>query len=137
MAWFCTVRADWSVLLVLLALTAAVIVGFVAVRDIFYLISPLRSRTSEFACTVRHAFYNYFILYVLLALVSTVILEAVGASAAVGRVVLTVEAALAYLIDITRTAQILSSRYGVFPTILYLCALELLPLGILILTCTR
>lgn len=120
-----------------LALTAAVIVGFVAVRDIFYLISPLRSRTSEFACTVRHAFYNYFILYVLLALVSTVILEAFGASAAVGRVVLTVEAALAYLIDITRTAQILSSRYGVFPTILYLCALELLPLGILILTCTR
>lgn len=120
-----------------LALTAAVIVGFVAVRDIFYLISPLRSRTSEFACTVRHAFYNYFILYVLLALVSTVILEAFGASAAVGRVVLTVEATLAYLIDITRTAQILSSRYGVFPTILYLCALELLPLGILILTCTR
>lgn len=120
-----------------LALTAAVMVGFVLVRDLLYLLTPLRSRASEFACTVRHAFYNYFILYVLLALVSTVVLEAFGAPAAVGRVVLTVEAALAYLIDITRTAQILSSRYGVFPTILYLCALELLPLGILILTCTR
>lgn len=120
-----------------LALTAAVLVGFVAVRDVFYLISPLRSRTSEFACTVRHALYNYFILYVLLALVSSVILEAFGASAAVGRMVLAVEGALAYLIDITRTGQILSSRYGLFPTILYLCALELLPLGILILTCTR
>ena len=120
-----------------LALTAAIIVGFVFIRDIFYLISPLRSRTSEFACTVRHAIYNYFILYVLLALVSTVLLEAFGAPAAVGRVVLIVEAAVAYLIDITRTAQILSSRYGVFPTILNLCALELLPLGILILTCTR
>ena len=120
-----------------MALTAAMVVGFVFLRDILYLISPLRSRTAEFACTVRHAIYNYFIVYAVLAIVSTVLMEAFGVSAAAGRVVLTVEAHVVYLIDITRTAQILSSRYGVFLTILYLCALELLPMGFLILMCTR
>ena len=120
-----------------LAITAALIFGAVLLRRLLYLVSPLRSRTSEFACTVRHALYNYSILFCLLAVVSTVIMEAAGVSAAAGRVVLLVEAALLYLLDIMRTVQIFGSRYGVFPTILYLCALELLPMGILITTCTR
>lgn len=120
-----------------LALTAALIFGAVLLRRLLYLMSPLRSRTSEFACTVRHALYNYSILFCVLAVLSTVIMEAARVPAAAGRVVLTVEAAILYLLDIMRTVQILGSRYGVFRTILYLCALELLPLGILIMTCTR
>lgn len=120
-----------------LALTAALIFGAVFLRRLLYLMSPLRSRTSEFACTVRHALYNYSILFCVLAVLSTVIMEAARVPAAAGRVVLTVEAAVLYLLDIMRTVQILGSRYGVFRTILYLCALELLPMGILIMTCTR
>ena len=120
-----------------LALTAALLFGAVLLRRLLYLMSPLRSRTSEFACTVRHALYNYSILFCVLAVLSTVIMEAARVPAAAGRVVLTVEAAILYLLDIMRTVQILGSRYGVFRTILYLCALELLPMGILIMTCTR
>ena len=120
-----------------LAITAAFVFGFALLRRIFYLVSPLRSRTSEFACAVRHTFFNYFILYTVLVLVGAVFLEAFRAPAAVGRGVLLVSGALVYLLDISRTAQILSSRYGLLRTILYLCALELLPAGILILTCTQ
>lgn len=120
-----------------LALTAALVFGAVLLRRLLYLLSSLRSRTSEFASTVRHALYNYSIIFCVLAVVSTVIMEAARVPAAAGRMVLLIEAAIMYLIDIMRTVQILGSRYGVFRTILYLCALELLPMGILITTCTR
>ena len=120
-----------------LGITAAIIIGFALLRGLFYLISPLRSRSSEFACTVRHTFFNFFILYAFLAVLSAILMAAVGIGARAARVVLIAEAAVVYLVDIVRTTQILSSKYGVFATILYLCALEFLPAGILIATCTR
>ncbi|MBO4566775.1 MAG: DUF4271 domain-containing protein [Bacteroidales bacterium] len=120
-----------------LLLTAAIVTGFFVIRGLFYLVSPLRSRTAEFACTVRHTFFNYFILFALLAVVTAVLMAALGAGVRAARVVLIVEASAFYLFNILRTSQILSSRYGVFATFLYLCALEFLPAGILIVTCTR
>jgi len=120
-----------------LLLTMAIFAGFVVLRGLFYLISPLRSRTAEFACTVRHTFFNYFILFALLAVLTSVLMAAFGVGVRAGRIVLIAEAAVVYLFDILRTSQILSSRYGVFATFLYLCALEFLPAGILIVTCTR
>ena len=53
------------------------------------------------------------------------------------RAILWTEVALAGFLSLLRTGQILRSRYGVFATILYLCALEILPVGLLILTCTK
>ena len=120
-----------------LGITMAIFAGFVLLRGLFYLISPLRSRSYEYACAVRHTFFNFFILYSFLAVLSAILLFAFGAGAGAVRVVLIVEAAAVYLVDILRTTQILSSKYGVFATILYLCALEFLPAGILIVTCTR
>ena len=120
-----------------LAFTAAVMAGAVLLRGLLYLISPLRSRTAEFPCTVRHSFYNYFILFALLAVITAVLLAAFGAGAQATRIVILAEAAASYLFFILQETQILSSRYGVFATILYLCALEFLPAGILIVTCTR
>ena len=120
-----------------LLITAAIMVGAVLLRGLLYLISPLRSRTAEYPCTVRHTFFNYFILFALLAVVTAVLMAAFGVGVRAARVVLLAEAAAFYLFDILRTSQILSSRYGVFATFLYLCALEFLPAGILIATCTR
>ncbi len=120
-----------------LALTAAVLAGFVLLREFFYMLSPLRSRSAEYSCTVRNAFYNYFILFALAAFASVLLMEAFRLPQTTVKVVLLIEAGIFYLLDISRTAQIFSSRYGLFPTILYLCALELLPTGILIFTCTR
>ena len=120
-----------------LAITVAIFAGAILLRGLLYLISPLRSRTAEFACTVRHTFFNYFILFALLAVITAVLLTAIGVGAKAVRVVLIVESAAVYLFNILRTTQILSSRYGVFATFLYLCALEFLPAGILIVMCTR
>ena len=131
-SWMAAIPAQWH-----LAVTTGLLFGFVLLRSFLYLLTPLRSSSSEFSSSVRHAFYNYTIIFVLLALLSTLVLVAARVPQGIVRVILTVEAAILYLLDIRRTAQILSSRYGVFPTILYLCALELLPAGILILTCTQ
>lgn len=120
-----------------LAVTAGLLAGTALLRRLFYLVSPFRSKTSEFACTVRHTFYNYFILFAALALLVCVALGAVRASDGAVRITLYVAAGLVYFLQLVRTGQILRSRYGLFATFLYLCALEILPIGILILTCTR
>lgn len=120
-----------------LAVTAGLLAGTALLRRLFYLVSPFRSKTSEFACTVRHTFYNYFILFAALALLVCVALGAVRASDGTVRITLYVAAGLVYFLQLVRTGQILRSRYGLFATFLYLCALEILPIGILILTCTR
>lgn len=131
-SWLVSVPPSWH-----LAATAAIIAGAILLRGLLYLVSPLRSRTQEFQCSVRHAFFNYFIIYALLAVVLAVLLAAFGVPPRAVRVVLIALAVPLYLLDIVRTAQILSSRYGLFVTILYLCALEILPAGILIVMCTR
>lgn len=120
-----------------LAVTAGLLLGTALLRRLFYLVSPFRSKTSEFACTVRHTFYNYFILFATLALLVCVALGAARASDGAVRITLYVAAGLVYFLQLLRTGQILRSRYGLFATFLYLCALEILPIGILILTCTR
>lgn len=120
-----------------LAVTAGILFGAALLRRLFYLISPFRSKTSEYACTVRHAFYNYFILFVVLALLVCIVLAAFGVPDGAVRVTLYSVAGAVWFLHMLRTGQILRSRYGLFATFLYLCALEILPVGILILMCTR
>ena len=120
-----------------LAVTAGLLFGAALLRRLLYLISPFRSKTAEYACTVRHVFYNYFILYVTLALMVTIVLGAVRMHDGAMRMTLYVTAGAVWFLHLWRTGQILRSRYGLFATISYLCALEILPVGILILMCTR
>ena len=119
-----------------LAVTIGIVFGALFVRWLFYLCTPLRSRTSEFAITLRNVIFNYLILLSVLMLVSSLIMMAVKAPPAAVRGVLLVECAVFFLLHLRRTSQILSSRYGSLATILYLCALEILPVGILIFVCT-
>ena len=131
-SWRTAIPQEWR-----LAVTAGLLFGAVVIRRLLYLVSRFRSRTSEFACTVRHTLYNYLILFSALAVLSALLLGACGVPEASVRVVLIVESAMAYVLHLIRTGQIFASRFSVFTTILYLCGLEILPLGILILTCIR
>ena len=45
-----------------LAVTIGIVFGALFVRWLFYLCTPLRSRTSEFAITLRNVIFNYLIL---------------------------------------------------------------------------
>ena len=119
-----------------LLFTFGIIMLALLLRWLFYLCTPLRSKTSEYASTLRHVIFNYLILLSVLMLASALLLMALKVPSAVVRGVLLVESALVFLLHLRRTSQILSSRYGSLATILYLCALEILPVGILIFGCT-
>ena len=123
---------EWGI-----AITAALLLGTALLRDIIVLVTPMRSSNSEFAGCVRHSVYNYFILMVSLALVSALLCEAFRVPDSAARTVILVEVVMFYLLHLLRYGQILRFRCGIFATFLYLCALEILPLGILVLTCTR
>ena len=131
-SWRALVPPMWRI-----AVTIGLMTAFALLRRLLYLISPFRSKTAEYACTVRHTFYNYFILFAVLMIVTGVLLGAFKVPDASVRAILLAEAAAVGLLSLLRTGQILRSRYGVFATILYLCALEILPVAALILTCTK
>ena len=120
-------RPEWQLLI-----ATGLLSGGVLLRRLAYLISRFRSRTSEYACTVRNALYNYFILLITVMLVTAVLMVAFRASDAAVRIVLLVETGIYYLVHLIRTGQIFASRCGSFTTFLYLCALEFLPTGFLL-----
>ena len=119
-----------------LPVTIALLAGTVALRRLLYLASKFRSLVSEFALTLRHTLYNYLILLVTLMIISGLLMIVLKVPDNVIRLVFYVESAVFFLIHIVSTGQIMRSRCGSLATILYLCALELLPFGILIFACT-
>ena len=119
-----------------LAFSAGQIGGYVVLRMLLYLLTKFRSKTSEYALCLRHSMYNYQIMLTVLMLTSVLFLLVFRAPDSVVSMVLHIEFGLFTLLYLVRYAQILASRCSIFITILYLCALEILPLGILAFVCT-
>ena len=120
-----------------IAVNAGLLLGMLILRRLIILLTPMRSRTSEFAASVRNCFFDYFILLVALMLISALLCAAFKLPDAFGRTLILVEIIVFYALHLIRCTQILGSRYNIFTTFLYLCALEILPVGILVFTCTR
>lgn len=123
-------RPEWQ-----LAFTALLVGGYVLLRRLLYMISKFRSRNNEYASCLRNSMYNYQILLSLSMLVSSLALSAFRVPSAAIRVVLLVLAALFAALYLIRSSQIFAFRCNSFATFLYLCALEILPLGILVFVC--
>lgn len=119
-----------------LAITAALLTGTVVLRRLIFIATKFRSLTSEYASTLRHTFFNYLILLASLVLVTALAAAALRLSDGTVRHILYAEGAVFYLIHLIRSMQILRYGCGILATFLYLCALEILPVGILIFTCT-
>lgn len=80
----------------------------------------------------RLAWVNYFILLVFIALITYGILLAFSIPAGTIRKVLLIETAAIYGLSFLRTADILKDNCSLLGTFLYLCALEIIPTGILV-----
>jgi hypothetical protein len=89
-------------------------------------------RNNDFYCLSRRTAYTYFILLVVLALLTTGILALFGCENAVIQKVLQVEIFTLYFAFLVRRAQILALFCNPLRTFLYLCALEILPSAALI-----
>ena len=119
-----------------LAVSAGLIVSYALLRRLAYLISKFRSQTSEYASTLRHSLYNYQILLTSLMVLSALLMTGFHVPEYILRCVLYAEIIGFAILYLYNTSQILASRCNIFTTILYLCALEILPLGILFFVCT-
>ncbi len=112
-----------------LSLVASMFLGFLLVRYLLYRAFFPRKRYDNYQLSYRSGF-TYFILLMLLVLVSAGILWLFNVNDLFMRNFIIAEAAAVYLIFLVRRAQILSLSCSVLTTFLYLCALELLPAGL-------
>ncbi len=81
-------------------------------------------------------FYSYFIIATIIMVATSGILGLGGVSAEITRMIMLYEILAVYLIFIVRKSQIFSHSCSVLTTILYLCALEILPTGLLVVSAT-
>ena len=75
---------------------------------------------------------TYFIFFMLLVLTSLGVLALAGVESAIIRYVIYAQAALVFLLTLQRCAQLLSLSCNRLRTFLYLCALEILPAALLV-----
>lgn len=107
------------------------LLSYVLLRQIVYLWVRPRQRKDIFRQAHRGA-YTYFIFLMLLVLISVGILELAGVENAILRYVLYAETGLVYILFLYRCSQILSLSCNRLRTFLYLCALEILPAALLV-----
>ena len=109
---------------------AGAFVGFLLLLYLLYRWLRPRRRYDEYQMAYRSG-YTFFILLMLLALVTVGVLYVVGADDLMVKRFLLVETGVVYLVYLLRKGQILSVSCKPLTTFLYLCALELLPAGLL------
>jgi len=118
---------EWPYLHIL-GFTAA----FFTLRFLLYLSLPKKAKSNDIAKAARHVIFNFSILLITVMVALTGIFLAVKLPHQIARICFVTVAGLLYLTSFMRVAQILSYRCGTFSTILYLCALEILPVSILV-----
>ena len=110
---------------------AGVFLGYLLLRFLLYLWLKPRRRSDDYQLAYR-AGYTFFILMMLLVLVTVGVLYLLQVNDLTIRIFILAESAFVYLIYLLRRGQILSLVCNPLATFLYLCALELLPTGLLV-----
>ena len=89
-------------------------------------------RKVEFYRLSRRQAYTFFILLTILSLALAGFLALFGCNDLLIRKVIIIETAVVYTLFVIRRAQILALSCNHFRTFLYLCALEVLPTSVLV-----
>ena len=111
----------------------AVFFCYVLLRTMLtWLFRPKRARKTY--VTAEKASYSFFITYTLFLLAAAAFLGVFDVAEATVRNVMLWISALIYALFMIRKIQIFSSSCSVFVAFLYLCALEMIPTGILVIS---
>lgn len=125
--FFQLVPQGFSVFLVILVLFV-----YWTVRHIVYVIFRSKKIPSEISDTIHRSPYNYFIVLVVILLLTVAVMAVFSCTDSVARIILLAEIAAVYLFALVRIIQFLRYNCNVFVTFLYLCALEFIPTGMLV-----
>lgn len=123
----CSPGQQWSALIVM-----ALLFVYLLLRKLISLVIRPRNIGGEKYNAFRHCLWNYFILLVLNLLFILAPIRLMGVPWDVSRWIFLSVTGLFYLVALFREAQILSSVCNGLRTILYLCALELVPAAVLV-----
>ena len=115
-----------------LAVTAGALLLFLLLRIIIHLLVRPRRMNSEERAALRTGLYNFAILLTLIWLLTAGLGAVLHFPDTVTIAVLKAAAAVVYLLFFVRSAQILGSHCNGLATFLYLCALEIVPAGLLV-----
>ena len=126
-AFFGRVPETWRTLAVI-----GVFLAWYLIRSLLYLAAEARASHLSTFQTARHAERNYFVILTFFLFAVVGVLYAFRAAEETIRIVLFVTMGLVYLVFLVRKFQILSSSFSPLSTFLYLCAIEFLPLGMLV-----
>lgn len=114
-----------------LLFTFLVLSGYIAARVMCNLLGrtiPCKKNVYETASASSRTFFS---IYTVLALVTSGLMSAAGASPEMTRMVLLYAAAAVYIVFLIRKSQIFRNSCSLFSTFLYLCTLEILPATVL------
>lgn len=114
-----------------LAGVAGVLVAFALIRYLIYILLKPRRRADNYILA-RRVSKTYYILLVLLVLITVGLLSLIKATDLTISFFIYVETAIVYLFLLFRKVQILSGSCNPLRTFSYLCALELIPTAILV-----
>ena len=115
-----------------LCATAGVFVTYILLRQFCaYIIRPKKSRSATYNYATA-ASRTFFIILTLLLLATGWVLSFIGTEADTIKTAMIWISAVIYFIFLIRKIQIFASSYNYFTVFLYLCALEILPTGVLI-----
>ena len=115
-----------------LGATAGVFIAYLLLRQLCaYIIRPKKSRSNVYSYAMA-ASRTFFIILTLLLLTTGWLLSFLGTEADTIKTAMIWISAVIYFIFVIRKIQIFASSYNYFIVFLYLCALEILPTGVLI-----
>jgi len=118
------VPQDYSALLI-----AAFWVGYLLLRRLMYLLLMRRFLSSDAGRAIHNCIYSAIIVLVLVMVASTLVIIAFKLSDSTARIIYYSELGLAFLLNISQVFQISRTKFSGFSSILYLCALEFVPLA--------
>lgn len=114
------------------AAATAFFMAYLLVRKLAYFACAMRVSRAETFATAYTSSLNYFILMTFLLLMTVAVCYVCAVPDDASNMVLMVEIGFCYFLSIVRKCQILNSFCNPFTSFLYLCALELIPTGIML-----
>lgn len=121
---FASIPSGWTI-----AGVTAALLAYLLLRRLTLFFVKKRRLGGEDRQAAHRVIYSVFIVMVCFQLVTVGLLSILGCQDAAIRMVLLAETGIFFLLDLVLCSQILAAHFSGLATILYLCALEILPAG--------
>lgn len=115
-----------------LGVTIGIVIAYMLARRLCYIMARPRKASQTMYRTSASASYTFFIILTLLLMAVGGLLSFFDVSPDTIKTAMIWISACIYMIFMLRCAQIFASSYNFFIVFLYLCALEIIPTGILV-----